>query len=180
VLLPVYILRSGGDASDLGLLIAALGAGSVVGAIIFGAIGHRMPRRATWIICYSLFPLTFWVLAASPSLPVVAAVFAICGLSGGPLNPLLVTIRHERIPIELRGRVFSTFSAISVAATPLGMVLQGSLVEWVGLHGTIVVVAVLYQLTGLVMLVIPALRLMERPPSQPRPQSAPIAGTSAQ
>src|SRR4051794_38289704 len=52
VLLPVYVLRTGGDASDLGLLIAALGAGSLVGAVIFGAIGHRLPRRATWILCY--------------------------------------------------------------------------------------------------------------------------------
>jgi hypothetical protein len=38
------------------------------------------------------------------------------------------------------------------------------LVEWVGLTGTILIVAALYQLTGLVMLVIPALRMMERPP----------------
>lgn len=165
VLLPVYILRSGGDASDLGLLIAALGAGSVVGAIVYGAIGHRMPRRATWVICYSIFPLTLWTLAANPSLLVVTAVFALVGISGGPLNPLLVTIRHERIPIALRGRVFSTFSAISVAATPLGMLLQGTLVERVGIHWTIVIVAAIYQGVGVVMFVVPSLKLMDRPSS---------------
>jgi MFS family permease len=164
VLLPVYVKETFGDASDLGLLIAAYGGGSVLGAIVFAAIGHRLPRRATWIGAYCLVPLQFWVLALDPSLP-VAAVFILVGITGGPLNPLLVTIRHERIPLELRGRVFSTFSAISTVAAPLGMILQGNLIEGIGLHETILALAVTYQIVGLGMLFVPALRAMDRPPA---------------
>jgi MFS family permease len=165
VILPVYAARAYGDATDLGFLIAAFGAGALVGAVVFAAIGHRLPRRATWIVAYCLVPLEFWVLAIDPSLTTAAAVLFVVGVTGGPLNPLLVTVRHERIPAELRGRVFSTFSAISSVAIPLGMVLQGSLIEWIGLHGTIVVLAVSYQLIGLGMLFVPAFRAMDRPPS---------------
>jgi MFS family permease len=163
VLLPVYVKETYGDASDLGLLIAAYGAGSLLGAVVFAAIGHRLPRRATWIGAYCLAPLQFWVLAFSSSIPVTAAVFAFVGLSGGPLNPLLVTIRHERIPLALRGRVFSTFSAISAVAAPLGMVLQGNMIEGIGLHETIVALAITYQIVGLGLLFLPALREMDKP-----------------
>jgi MFS family permease len=163
VLLPVYVKDTDGDASDLGLLIAAYGAGSLLGAIVYAAIGHRLPRRSTWIGAYCLVPLQFWVLALDPSIPVVAAVFTLIGLTGGPLNPLLVTVRHERIPLELRGRVFSTFSAVSTVAAPLGMVLQGTLIEGIGLHQTILALAVTYQTVGLAMLFVPALHEMDRP-----------------
>lgn len=101
------------------------------------------------------------------SLLVTAAVLALVGVSGGPLNPLLVTIRHERIPAELRGRVFSTFSAISAVAIPLGMVLQGNLVEWIGLRGTILVLAAAYQLAGVGMVFVPVLREMDEPRTSP-------------
>jgi MFS family permease len=166
VILPVYALEMYGDPTDLGLLIAAFGAGSLVGAVVYAAIGHRMPRRATWIASYCLFPLVFWVLATDPSLPVAAAVLALVGITGGPLNPLLVTVRHERIPPELRGRVFSTFSAISTVAIPLGMVLQGNLIEWIGLQRTIVVLAIGYQLIGAGMFFVPVLREMDNPTLQ--------------
>lgn len=165
VLLPVYAKETYGDASDLGLLIAAYGAGSLIGAVVFAAVGHRLPRRATWIGAYCLVPLQFWVLALDPSLPVAAAVFVLVGVTGGPVNPLLVTIRHERIPLALRGRVFSTFSAISTVAIPIGMIVQGTLIEGIGLHETILAVALAYQAVGLSMLFVPVLREMDRRPS---------------
>jgi MFS family permease len=164
VILPVYALQAYGAATDLGFLIAAFGAGSLVGAVVFAAIGNRLPRRATWIAAYCLVPLEFWVLAIEPPLAVAAAVLFLVGVTGGPLNPLLVTIRHERIPAELRGRVFSTFSAISTVAIPLGMVLQGNLIEWIGLHATFLALAIGYQLVGLGMFFVPALRAMDKAP----------------
>jgi len=163
VLLPVYAKETYGDASDLGLLIAAFGAGSLLGAVVFAAVGHRLPRRATWIGAYCLAPLLFWVLLLDPPLLVAGAVFVLVGVTGGPLNPLLVTIRHERIPLELRGRVFSTFSAITTVAIPIGMIVQGTLIERIGLHQTIFALAVSYQVVGLGLLFVPALRAMDRP-----------------
>jgi len=46
----------------------------------------------------------------------------------------MVTIRHERSPAELRGRVFSSFSAIAMVAQPLGMVAVGAAIEQLGFH----------------------------------------------
>jgi MFS family permease len=123
VILPVYARDVSGNPADLGFMVAAFGAGSIGGAVLFGMLGHRLPRRTTWIAAYMLWPLLFWVLALAPPVPVVAGTLALVGLVGGGLNPLLVTIRHERVPADLRGRVFSTSSAVASGVAPLGTVL---------------------------------------------------------
>ncbi len=162
VVLPVYARDAFGSATDLGLMATALGAGELIGAVLFGAIGHRLPRRATWIVAFAVSgPLWYWALSFEPSLPVMIGALAFGGLLGGPLNPLLVTVRHERIPAALRGRVFSTFSAISMVASPLGILSAGALIEAVGFRPTVLAFAIGAQIIGLGMLFVPAFRDMD-------------------
>jgi len=49
VLQPVYVREVYGNALYLGLLLSANGGGAVIGGLIFAAIGHRMPRHATFV-----------------------------------------------------------------------------------------------------------------------------------
>lgn len=156
VLLPVYVKTALGSATALGLLASAFGAGALAGAAVYGAIGQRLPRRAIWLAGFLVSPIVFWVLAMQVSLPLLMVVAALDGIISGPINPLLVTIRHERIPIELRGRIFSTFSAIAQAAAPFGILLAGASVEGFGLWPTLLAIAVCSQLVGVAMLLIPA------------------------
>ena len=165
VLLPVYVRGGSGNPADLGLLIAAFGAGSLGGATAFGVLGHRLPRRATWLAAFLVGPLIFWVLALAPPPPVMAGVLALSGLLGGGLNPMLVTIRQQRIPADLRGRVFSTFSAIASGAQPLGMALGGAAVDAIGLAPTVLLLGACSQLVGVGLLVVPALHELDRPDS---------------
>jgi MFS family permease len=163
VILPVYAKTTFGHATELGLMMAASGAGMLLGAMIFSAIGHRLPRRTTWLLAFMVVPLDFWILTLAPPLPVILAALAISGVVGGPINPLLVTIRHERIPTQLRGRIFGTFSAIAQVATPLGIVLAGFLTDGIGLGPTILAVALCAQIVGVAMLFVPAFHEMNVP-----------------
>ncbi len=165
VILPVYAKTTFGRATELGLMMAASGAGMLVGAMIFSAIGHRLPRRTTWLLAFMVVPLDFWILTLAPPLPVILVVLAISGIVGGPINPLLVTIRHERIPTQLRGRIFSTFSAIAQVATPLGIVLAGFFIDGIGLGPTILMVALCAQIVGVAMLFVPAFHEMNVSPT---------------
>jgi MFS family permease len=166
VILPVYVKTTFGRATDLGVIIAASGAGMLVGAIIFGAIGHRIPRRAAWLLAFMVVPVEFWVLTLSLPLWAIVAALAISGVIAGPINPLLVTIRHERIPSQLRGRIFSTFSAIAQVGSPLGIVLAGFLIDGIGLQPTVLAIAICAQIVGMAMLFVPAFREMNlRKPS---------------
>lgn len=171
VVLPVYVEDAFGEATDLGLMIAAGGAGALVGAALYGSFGHRLPRTGLWLGSFLLAPVEFWVLTLSPALPVLVIALALAGVAMGPINPLMVTIRHERSPIHLRGRVFSTYAAIAMAVQPLGVVAAGYLIEGVGLRPTVLLIAFGLQMVAVAMLFVPAFRAMERPPA--------IAGDSA-
>lgn len=161
VLLPVYAEAAFGRATALGAAVAAAGAGWLVGGLAFGAIGHRLPRRALWLVGFLVAPLDLWVLAAEPSLPMLVGTLALVGLIGGPINPLLVTVRHERIPPELRGRVFGAFSAIAMLAQPVGMFVAGTAIEGIGFRPTVLLLAAGSQALGIALLFVPTLRQMD-------------------
>jgi hypothetical protein len=90
-------------------------------------------------------------------------VFFLPGAVSGQINPLLVTVRHQRIPADLRGRVFSTFSAISTVAEPAGMLFFGLLLERSGLDISIFLLGLGYLLIGIATIFLPALKEMDRP-----------------
>jgi MFS family permease len=145
VVLPVQIEEMFGVASRYGLMLTVLGVGNLVGGVFYGAAGHlfRANRRLTYLVGMASFPIMLWVFVADVSYPVMVAVAFLGGLFSGPINPLLVTVRMERIPVELRGRVFATFSGLAGAAMPLGMVIAGWLLEVTGIHTGLVVLAII-------------------------------------
>jgi MFS family permease len=169
LILPVYVKDTFGSANSLGLMVAAIGAGTFLGSTLYGMFADRLPRRLFWCGGFMLMTLEFWVFTLSPGIALIVAAFFATGIVVGPINPLMVTIRHERSPEHLRGRVFSTYSAVAGAAAPLGILLLGVSTEQIGFQPTIVAVAVCGQLIGVLALLIPAFRQMDalRHTSQP-------------
>lgn len=172
VLMPVYANENFGSAVDLGLIFASFGAGSTVSAIIFAAIGHHLPRRATFIGAFILVGLPFWLLAQMPSLPLTIAAMLFSGFAAGPINPVLMTVSQERIPAGLRGRVFGMTAAMAAAAAPLGMVAAGYLAEGIGLTATLTGLAAAYLIVTVGMLFTPAFHEMDVGVSARLPPSA--------
>jgi hypothetical protein len=64
---------------------------------------------------------------------------------------------QERVPAELRGRVFSTNTALSWALLPLGFVVSGALVEYAGVTWTLLAMASAYAVATLWLVATPAL-----------------------
>ena len=89
VILPVYVKQVFGNAFNLGLIMAANGGGAVLGAVIFGAIGHRLPRHATFVAMFMLVSAQFWAFAFFAPFPILLAmVFISCvGAFLGQLQP---------------------------------------------------------------------------------------------
>jgi predicted MFS family arabinose efflux permease len=105
VVMAVLAREEYGSAADLGLMYGVFGGAALAGALAFGSIGHRLPRRLTLVCCFATLPLVYLTLATLPSLPVALTALALVGLAAGPLNPLLFTVTAEIVPTELRGRV---------------------------------------------------------------------------
>jgi MFS family permease len=161
VIWPVYAKEIFGRPQALGLMYAGFGAGAVLSSVAFGAIGHRLPRRATFVGSFVVVALPYWLLATTPSLPWAVAAFFVEGLAVGPLNPIIMTVAQERIPSELRGRVFGAAGAMAMAAAPLGVITAGVLVEWLGLPVIIAIIATCYLAATASMIVNPAIREMD-------------------
>lgn len=85
----------------------------------------------------------------------------VSGIAAGPINPVLSTIEYERIPPNMRGRVFGTITAGAWMAMPLGVLLGGYAIEWAGLVPTLLVAGVCYLLTTVSLTFNPVLKLMD-------------------
>ena len=78
------------------------------------------------------------------------------------MNPLITTIEFERVPPELRARVFGATTAGAMMGAPLGGLLGGYCAEWIGTSTTLLVFGAVYLVATASLLVNPALRKMER------------------
>lgn len=158
VVAPASIKQVFHSPLPLGWMYGAFGGAAFVGTLIFGAIGHRLPRRLTFGIGSTIGGATrFWILLV-PVLPLLIVVHAIAGLGVAPSNPLIDTILQERVPPEMRARVFGTTTAGAYIGIPIGSVLGGFLVTWIGIQNTLLAMGALYLVTTLSLLVNPALR----------------------
>jgi MFS family permease len=164
VLQPVYVNEVYGNALNLGLLIAANGAGAVIGGLLFAAFGHRLPRHAIFVGAFMLTGFRFWVYALYPPITVLVVTTLICSLGAGPLNPIIGAVEFERIPPHMRGRVFGAITSGAWVAMPLGMLLGGILTQNLGTYVMLVGLGILYFLSTLSMAFIPAMKEMNRRP----------------
>jgi MFS family permease len=163
VVLAVFAQEEYGSAADFGLLIGVLGGAALAGALGYSAIGHRLPRRRTFLVCFAGVPLGYLALATLPSLPVALVALAVAGFAAGPINPLLFTVQTEIVPTELRGRVFGAVRAGAWAAIPLGIMLGGVLVAVIGVAVTFLGMGLLLAAVVAYGFFNPAFREMDRP-----------------
>lgn len=162
VVRPVYVKQVFGEALNLGLLIAANGGGAVIGGLTFAAIGHRLPRHLTFVGAFMLAGTQFWIYALQPSFAVLLVATLITSIGAGPLNPIIGAVEFERIPADMRGRVFGAITAGAWLAMPLGMLLGGVWTGAFGVYPLLIGLGVAYFLTTLSMAFIPAMKEMNR------------------
>ncbi|MFF0722554.1 MFS transporter [Micromonospora sp. NPDC003816] len=169
VLLPVVAHRDLGGAAALGLLVGAMGGGALAGSLLFSAVGHRLPRRATFVVAFAVAgPPPFLAMAAGLPLPGLLAVFATAGFAAGAINPMIGAIKLERVPVRMRARVYGVIGAGAWAAIPLGALGAGFASEHLGTTTTLVAVGAGYLLVVLTPLLGGPWRNMGRLPTPTR------------
>lgn len=162
VVQPVFVKQVYGQALDLGLLIAASGAGAVIGAFIFSSIGLRFPRHAVFVFGFVLTSLRFFLFATYPSIWIAIPFVVIASMGAGPLNPIIGAVEFERVPKNMRGRVGGAIEAGAWSAMPLGMLIGGVLTEQLGVRPMLLGLGIIYLITTLSMAFIPAMKEMNR------------------
>ena len=162
VVQPVFVKQVYGEALDLGLLIAANGAGAVIGALLYSSIGLRFPRHAVFVLGFVLTSARFFLFALYPPLGLALVFVVIASMGAGPLNPIIGAVEFERVPKNMRGRVGGAIGAGAWSAMPLGMLIGGVLTEQLGVRPMLLGLGVVYLVTTLSMAFIPAMKEMNR------------------
>ncbi|WP_435859575.1 MFS transporter [Streptomyces tanashiensis] len=165
VLLPVHAREDLGGPAAQGLLVSVFAGCALAGALLYGAVGERFPRRAVFTVGFLLCGAPPYLVAAftdtvAPLLVTVAAA----GFGAGVLNPILTTVMYEQVPDALRSRVMGASTAGVLLTTPLGGLAAGLLVERAGLTATLLGIGTLYFLATLSPMVFPAWRGMDTAP----------------
>ena len=83
------------------------------------------------------------------------------GLFDGPINPLLVSVRLERIPVALRGRVFAATSAFAQLMPAFTIPLAGLMAEKLGVRTTVLILASAAQIVAILMAIQPVWKRLD-------------------
>jgi MFS family permease len=157
----------------LGLTLSAYAVGTMVGSGIYGvAFGGR--RWAAWITANLLYAASGILIATLDGFWLVAAGMVAAGLGSGLLQPITTVVLTEQVPDGLRGRVFGAYSALAMAATPLGLGLMAAVLAGADLRAGAWVLAAGWVLVSGYALVAPGLQgyiagLQEEPHADHRP-----------
>ncbi|MFF2195176.1 MFS transporter [Streptomyces sp. NPDC058157] len=180
VLLPVHGREDLGGSAAIGLMISLFGGFALLGALLYGAWGERLPRRALFAGAFLVSGATRYVVAAVTGTPLPLAVtMALAGLSVGVLNPILSTVVFETVPEELHSRVSGVTTAGCELVMPLGGLTAGLLVDGFGVRTALLAFGAVYFLATLGPVVFPAWRAMDaKAPSVVSRTERPLPGSA--
>jgi MFS family permease len=157
-----YLAKEVYDSSiALGLMFAASGGGSVLGALLYARYGVRYRKRPVFIWSFVMVGVPTLVYALLPPLWMVVAGQFLMGFAAGPLNPILMTVEFARIPPAMRARVFGAITAGAFLAMPVGVLLGGVLIEGIGLRWSFLLIGLVYVVTTLTLAINPAIHEMD-------------------
>ena len=157
VALPVMVLTQlHGSPSLVGGLWAAFGLATIPSALLFGRFNTEGRERLIMGVSDVVGGLAVGMLAFAGNAWVVAAAMLIAGLSNGPFDVCMFSMRQRRTNPAWFGRAFAVSMGLNWAGQPVGSAFSGPLIH-IGLPLAFLVAA-LFMLVGaaLVPRVIPA------------------------
>ena len=113
-------------AHGFGLLMEALGAGAVAGALALTVTGSSRPAVDLVIVAAVVVSAAMLCLATVSRFWVAAGVLAVIGCSQTLFSTSCNTTVQLSTPDHLRGRMMSLYALVFVGSTPIGAVLIGS------------------------------------------------------
>jgi len=132
--LPIMAIELGYDAAQGATLVMTMGAGGIVGRILFGWISDRIGRLPTLYVALTFEVLAFVMFAKSSSLVslyIAAAIFIAGSSAATSLNPAIIADNFGRRYI---GTITGISFAIAGSAAAVGPLLAGLIREATGTY----------------------------------------------
>jgi predicted MFS family arabinose efflux permease len=164
IVLVVRAQEHGASSTAIGVMLAMLGVGGLLGALAAPAIGRRL---ATPVIVLGAFWVEAAVVAALATTHdpyLLGSIAALAAFPAPTWNAAVVGARLTLTPDRLRGRVNSAARLLSASLMPLGALAGGLLV---GASGTTTTLLLFSAWQAAVALAAMASRALRDPPLQP-------------
>jgi MFS family permease len=124
-----------------GILLATLGAGSLVGTWLAVPAERRLGRVRVLVLSILLNAASLVVLVLTGSPVLVGISLAASGVGIVLWNVVTVSLRQRITPDRLLGRMNAAYRLVGWGTMPIGSLLGGALAEWLGLRPTFLVAA---------------------------------------
>jgi MFS family permease len=130
VALPVMVFaRLHGSPTLVGGLWAAFGLAGIPSALIFGRFNTDGRERLVMGVSDLVGGLAVGMLAFAGNAWLVAAAMLLAGLSNGPFDVCMFSLRQRRTDPAWFGRAFAVSMGLNWAGQPLGSALSGPLIQ---------------------------------------------------
>ena len=141
-----------GGAGTLGALTAAIGLGSLLGAVLLLRLARRPNKGEPLILGLFLSGAAVAAVGASTSVP-LSLVLAVAGGFGGILFVGLSTVVVQAMSSdEMRARAMAVWAAAFVGVLPIGALITAGLAELLGAGGAVLVDGLVLLAGALVVL----------------------------
>jgi MFS family permease len=143
VLMIVYALRliEAGNAG-VGWLTAALGGGTLAGAVAVAALAGRKRLAGDFGIGVLLWGAPIALLAAWANLPYAIVLIGVIGLGNTILDVSGMTLLQRSTDDAVLGRVFGVLESLILATLAIGSIAAPGIVSALGVRGALVAVGV--------------------------------------
>jgi MFS family permease len=143
-----------GSPAVYGIVISAVAAGGVLGALLAGV--WKIRRRGVMILLVSvLLALCLGSIGLLGKVWSIASVLLIMGAASGVVNIHIGAWIMQRIDVAVRGRVASVLMLASFGITPISLAVAGFLVAWS--------LKIMFALAGGIMLLAAAGAALQKP-----------------
>jgi len=164
--LPVFakeVLHVG--PTQLGVLFSAVGAGTVVGALILPSLAGTTDNSRLVFGAILLWTIALAVFGWCDSLRVSVPALFVVGAAQNIAGATTITLLQLRVPVEMRGRAMSLNTLLIMCIRPLGDFPAGAVITWLGFRPTVLLGA---ALVGAVSLTLYVAREVGAPEAQVR------------
>ncbi len=141
----------GGDAGYYGMLLGAVGAGAIGGALVMPRLRAKLDGDGLMLAAALVTALVMLVLAAGPPRWLAPIVLLLLGAAWILALTTLNGVAQAILPNWVRGRALAVYLTVFNGAMTAGSLGWGAVAELLGIAGTLVAAALLLVAAGIVM-----------------------------
>lgn len=161
VLFPLMTLNHfGGGVMQMSIVEIFWGSGMLAGGALIGIVNRNFNKAQLINLMYMVFGLTFLFSGLLPPDAFIwfVVLTAIGGISSSIYNSSFVSLIQIKINPAMLGRVFSTYSSLTMFPAMIGLLATGFIADKIGLALAFIICGIVNLLIGLISMMIPSIR----------------------